>query len=84
MGYMGVPFEIVNETCDHNRKATIISKTDQEIFRPQLKVLIKKLLIYMGFFSFSKFLLISNMVPLCALKVRLLEYEKIQKMNVFI
>ena len=32
--------------------------------------------IYMGFFPFSKFLLISNMVSLCALKFRLLECEK--------
>ena len=34
---------IVNETCNHNPKATIIGLTGQGISRPQLKVLIKKL-----------------------------------------
>ena len=75
---------VVNETCDHNRKAKIIGLTGQEIFRPKLKVLIKKssflqTFVYMGFFPFSRFLLVSILVSLCALKVRLLECEKIEK-----
>ena len=37
-----MPCNIVNETCDYNRKATIIGLTGQEIFRPQLKDMKKK------------------------------------------
>ena len=36
--------------------------------------------VYMGFFPLSKFMFVSNLVSLCALKVRLLECEKIEKM----
>ena len=56
MGYIDVPCDIVNGTCDHNRKATIIGLTGQEIFRPQLKVLIKKMenFVYMGSLSVFK------------------------------
>ena len=79
--------DIVNETCDHNRKAKIIGLTGQEIFRPKLKVLIKKssfleTFVYMGFFPFSRFLLVSILVSLCALKIRLLECEIIEKLMI--
>ena len=40
--------------------------------------------LYMGFFLFSKFLLVSNLVFLCALNVRVLECEKNRKIDVFI
>ena len=36
--------------------------------------------IYIGFFPFSKFLLVAKLVSLCALKVRLLECEKFEKL----
>ena len=70
---MGVPCNILNKTCG----------TYQAIFRPQLEVLIIEIMetfVYMRFFPFSKCLLVSNMVSLCALKVRLLECEKIEKL----
>ena len=82
MGYIDVPCDIVNGTCDHNRKATIIGLTGQEIFRPQPKVLIKKLWktsFTWDFFPFSRFVLVSTLVSLCALKIRPLECETIEK-----
>ena len=54
---------------------------DNQRKRPQLKVVIKKFwepFVYMGFFPFSRFLLVSILVLLCALKVWLLECEIIE------
>ena len=77
-----MPCDIVNETCDHNPKATIIGSTGQEIFQTSTKSFDKEIMetfVYMGFLPFPTFMLVLNLVSLCALIVRLLECEIIEK-----